>query len=453
MAFQGIIERFAKEAPVATMVRGLLANILASKELDAIFRGSAIRQYEDELLFSSLVELLHMVVTKSHKSIHAAYQAHCDQFEVSVTAVYDKLNGVEMQVSRAVVQQTADRMRKVIEALGGPQQSSLGHYRRRILDGSHLAATEHRLAELRALRGGPLPGQAIVVLDSDVGLVTDIIPCEDGHAQERSLFVDLLDLVQPDDLWIADRNFCTVMMLHEIATCKAFFVVRQHASLPWEPRGERRQVGRTKTGSVYEQIVAVPDAFGNELLVRRVTLELDELTAEGERTIYILTNLPPQVKGPDVADEYHGRWGIESVFGELTLSLRGEINTLGYPGAALLGYALALVTYNVLSVVKAALRVVHGPEVINREVSTYYLADEVAGVWRGMEVAVPAQQWDRTFAHIEPNDLAQKLISIAGHANLRHYQKHTRKPKKPPPKRHGRKPHISTARILAKRRR
>jgi hypothetical protein len=88
------MERFAKQAPVATMVRGLLANILAAKELDAIFRGSAIRQYEDELLFSSLVELLHLVVTKSHKSIHAAYQAHCDQFEVSVTAVYDKLNGV-----------------------------------------------------------------------------------------------------------------------------------------------------------------------------------------------------------------------------------------------------------------------------------------------------------------------------------------------------------------------
>ena len=37
----------------------------------------------------------------------------------------------------------------------------------RILDGNHLAGTEHRIKELRALRAGALPGQALVVLDPD----------------------------------------------------------------------------------------------------------------------------------------------------------------------------------------------------------------------------------------------------------------------------------------------
>jgi hypothetical protein len=446
---QGMIARFAEQAPVAVMVRGLLANILSPSEIDTIFRETAVRQHEDELLFSSVVELLQLVVTKSHKSLRAAYQAHHEQFEVSLTSVYNKLNGVETQVSRALVQRTAQRMGQVMEAFRGPPTKFLGRYRRRILDGSHLAATEHRLKELRTLHGGPLPGQALVVLDPEWGLATDMIPCEDGHAQERSLLVDLLDMVEPDDLWIADRNFCTVLMLHQIAASKAYFLVRQHAGLPWEPRGERRRVGRSQTGWVYEQQGVVPDGMGNDLPVRRLTLELDEATTEGERTIHMLTNLPSSVKGTDAADEYHGRWDIERLFGELTLSLRGEINTLAYPGAALLGYAVALLTYNVLSVVKAALRVTHGPELIDKDLSIYYLADEVAGVWRGMEVAVPNAIWKRTFSRLETVDLAEELISIAGHANVKRYPKSPRGPKRPAPKRHGKKPHISTARVLA----
>lgn len=446
---QGMIARFAEQAPVAVMVRGLLANILSPHEIDTIFRETAVRQHEDELLFSSVVELLQLVVTKSHKSLRAAYQAHHEQFEVSLTSVYNKLKGTETQVSRALVQRTAQRMGQVMDALRGPPTKFLGRYRRRIVDGSHLAATEHRLKGLRTLHGGPLPGQSLVVLDPEWGLATDMIPCEDGHAQERSLLVDLLDLVELDDLWIADRNFCTVLMLHQIAASKAYFLVRQHAGLPWEPRGERRRIGRSQTGWVYEQQGVVPDGMGNDLPVRRLTLELDEATTEGERTIHILTNLPSSVKGTDAVDEYHGRWGIERVFGELTLSLRGEIDTLAYPRAALLGYALALLTYNVLSVAKAALRVAHGPELIGKDLSTYYLADEVAGVWRGMEVAVPNAIWKRTFGRLETVDLAQQLISIAGHANVKRYAKHPRGPKRPAPKRHGKKPHISTARVLA----
>ena len=181
MMLQGMIGRFAEQAPVATMVRGLLANILSPQELDAIFRETAVRQYEDELLFSSVVELLQLVVTKSHKSMRAAYRAHHEQLEVSLTAVYDKLNGVETQVTRALVRQTAERMRQVIEALRGPQPKHLGKYRLRILDGSHLASTQHRLKELRTIRGGPLPGQALVVLEPELSLVTDIIPCSTCH--------------------------------------------------------------------------------------------------------------------------------------------------------------------------------------------------------------------------------------------------------------------------------
>ena len=66
-----------------------------------------------------------------------------------------------------------------------------------------------------------------------------------------------------------------------------------------------------------------------------------------------------------------GRW--RAAFGELATCLNGEVNTLGYPKAALFAFCVALVSYNVLSVVKAALRSVHGDEAV----------EEVVGVLPG----------------------------------------------------------------------
>ena len=151
VTLKGMIARFAEQAPVAILVRGLLANILSRDELDAVFPGPAVRQYEDELLFSSVVELLQLVVTKSHKSMRAACWANQDQPGVSSAAVYDKLNGVETHVSRALVRQTARRMRQLIGALRGPTREYPGWYRLHIFDGSHFAATRHRLTSAVAI--------------------------------------------------------------------------------------------------------------------------------------------------------------------------------------------------------------------------------------------------------------------------------------------------------------
>ena len=42
-----------------------------------------------------------------------------------------------------------------------------------------------------------LPGHTLVVLDPQLMLVIDAFPCEDGHAQERSLLGQVEATVQP----------------------------------------------------------------------------------------------------------------------------------------------------------------------------------------------------------------------------------------------------------------
>jgi len=130
-------------------------------------------------------------------------------------------------------------------------------YRVKIIDGNCIEASERRLKVLREVQGGALPGKSLVVYEPAQGLVTDVFPCEDGHAQERSLFGAVLETVQADDLWIQDRNFCTCAFLCEIDHRGAAFITRQHAGLPFAIVNALRSVGRIETGRVAEQRVQV----------------------------------------------------------------------------------------------------------------------------------------------------------------------------------------------------
>lgn len=115
---------------------------------------------------------------------------------VSTTALYKKLSGIELGVSQALVRETSNDLVSLIQAMGGEQPSVLPGYQLKIVDGTCLAATDHRLDAIRAFAAKALPGKAIVILDPRAKLVTDIILCADGHAQERSLFEQLLSQVK-----------------------------------------------------------------------------------------------------------------------------------------------------------------------------------------------------------------------------------------------------------------
>jgi hypothetical protein len=63
-----LFERFVENAPVAVMVRGVLERVLNPGELDALYERVAVRQYTRELLFSSVVGLMNLVVCWIHTS-------------------------------------------------------------------------------------------------------------------------------------------------------------------------------------------------------------------------------------------------------------------------------------------------------------------------------------------------------------------------------------------------
>jgi hypothetical protein len=445
-----VFDRFIARSPLTVMARATLERVLGTADLDALFQRRAGKQYTRELLFSTTVDLLAQVVCGIRKSVHAAYQA-ADDIAVSVTSVYNKLAGVEPQTSAEVVRFCAGRLRPVLVHLG-PLPPWLPGYRARLLDGNHLAATQHRLRETRAVSAGPLPGFCLVTLDAATGLADDVFPCEDGHAQERALLKDVLAGVAARDLWLGDRNFCVARFLLGIARRAACFIIREHRQVRCAAAGKLRYWGRVETGQVWEQPVALTDDQGNTLALRRVTLVLDEPTREGETEIVLLTNLPARAAdGPAVARLYRKRWTIEGMFGEMASALHAEIDTLCYPRAALLAFCLGLLAMNVFAALRAALRAAHGAEAAE-EVSGYYVADELAGTYRGMMIALPPEEW-AVVGGLTARAFAGLLRDLAARVRLEAFRRHPRGPKKPPAKRRHHKghPHVSTAKLLGQR--
>ena len=454
MLLDRAFDSFLEQRPICVMARAVLENMLNPKRLDELFARTAQRQYQRDLLFSTLVELMSEVTLKIQPSVHAAYQSRGEEIETSAAAVYKKLGGVETCVSAELVRDSARQATAVIDALDARLEPWLKGYRCRLLDGNHLAATEHRLAELRTTWSGALPGRALVVLDPERMLATNVVLTEHGHASERSLLDEVIGMVAPCDLWIADRNFCTLKLLFEIPRRLGFFVIRHHGSLQGELIGKRRCLGKSTTGSVYEQELRIidPDS-GATSSVRRITVELNEPTRDKEWELHLLSNLPAQdADALQVAELYRKRWTIETAFQEITLNLGCEISTLGYPPAALFAFSLALLAYNAVSVLKASLRAVHGENKVQEEVSGYYLALEIRQASDGMAVAIADELWE-PLRGLAPKPMAYWLRHVAKNIDLSRYRKHPRGPKKPPPKRKFTNGgHVSTAKLIGYRR-
>ncbi len=446
--FSDIFQRFIQKRPVATMVLIVLENFLNADKLDRWFNTVRQSQYTKEILFSSIVGLMINVVCKVRPSVHSAYRD--SQIRASVVALYAKLQNMELTTSQALVRYIAGEAEGLLEQVGGTLPALLPGYRVNFLDGNCIEATEHRLEELRKTNAGALPGKTLVIFDPQSGLAVDVFPCEDGHAQERSLLTAVAATIQDRDVFVMDRNFCVLEFLFHFPKKSAFFVARQHGNTPYNLLTKLEFVGNSETGNVFEQAVEITASTGETLQIRRGVVTLNKPTRNGDKNLVLLTNLPKEeVDALKVAELYRARWGIETAFQKLESHLNSEINTLGYPKAALFSFCLALVAFNIYAVVMAVLQAAHPKKVIKDEVSEYYIAQEIDVATDGILIAIPEDEWG-VFSHARPSELAVILLDVASYVDLKKYKKNPRGPKKPPIKRTQFKghPHVSTAKLL-----
>jgi hypothetical protein len=447
MKVDDLLGRFTTRCPFAVLTQ-VCIHALAGDELDKVFHEERSRQYEREVAFSAVAMAVADVTLGFAENFNQAYKAHKKNLGVSLNSFYEKIKATELAVSEGLVARSARRSADMQDALGFVPWELLAGYRVFSIDGNHLQESDKRLGPLRDAFDAPLPGTIVARFDHQRQLFDRSYLLEDAHAQESSVSDRIAADLQPKDLLIADRHYCVLAFLQRIDQSRAAFAIRQHGRFKGVLVGTRRKVGRTNTGTVYEQKILTShhrDAFS----MRRITLELDQPTRDGDTEIHILTNLPAEVSALQIADIYALRWEEETGFFYLTTTLTCEVPSVGHPRAALLLFCMALLAFNLRQVIFAALYAEHAEEDV-QEVSHHQVSVEVWRYTDGMLAAIDASLWDQWIPS-HPQGVAQLLRRIVGSIPLREYRKSKRGPKKKKTTQKPNRPktHMSTAKALA----
>lgn len=443
---KSVFQKFCSSAPFATMTQLVMRACIRDTFGDVFeeFRG---RQYEDKLTFEDVSIAVADVALGVVANPNQAYREHKEDLAVARGRFYDKLNGVSLTLSEQVVRATAEKLVSLQDALGFKKWEGIEGYRLLAVDGNHLQKSEKRLAALRDLENAPLPGTAVARLDLDRQILDHVYLLGDAHQQEADTSDALVEDLEPNDVLVADRHYCIVKFLEQMAAKSVCFIIRQHGRLPGVLLGRRRKLGRTETGTVYEQQMRLTKSE-DSLVVRRITIELDKPTQDGDTVIHTLTNLSDEVDGRKVARLYHRRWEEEYAFYYLRMCFYGELPSLGHPRAALFLFSLSVLAYNILQVILAAFFAVHDDDEV-LQLSNLYISKEIASKTPGMLIVFEDADWDALLPD-SVMEQAKLLTTIARQTKIDDYRKSVRTKKKKPKKkkRNVAHKHVSTAKII-----
>ncbi len=442
------LDRFSLQAPAATVFVGLASKVLSDEALDNIFREHREHQVESTVLFSYLVKMLTPVVLGKERSVNLS---HKDLgLTVSRQAIYDKLKGVEIPVSNALVQTTKGQFKQLYDLAGLKHKDIIPSYHTYILDGKTFNATEHRLVETRADARCPMPGRCVSLFDTRYQLFTDIEGDQNAFRCERKILEKMIPRLEERAIYVADRNFCDGILLEGFIDVRAYFIVRLHGACP-----ARREIPSIKKKSVRSQPISeryievqLPNRGWTK--VRLITVRLEKKTRNGDRVIEIVTNLPKTVSCEVIANAYRNRWTIENAYGYISKCFNAEIQSLCYPAAALLCFSISLLLFNVVNTIMR-LMTKFGKQPKSKpkiELSHYYIAAEITNCYEGLRIAVDKDEWQPILS-LPLNGFTKWLKQVAKNARLEKYEKNPRGPKKPPSKRKfsGAR-HVATQKLL-----
>ena len=441
-----VFDRFVNRAPFAVMTRVLTQNFIGN-DMNHIFDDNREMQYDYIASFQAVAATVADVALNFSDNFNQAYREHKAELGVSRQAFFAKTRGVEPAVSESIVSHSSERAIQMQDALGLIPRELLPGYRCFSIDGNVLAKSDKRLKVLQEIKGAPMPGKNVARFDLQRQLFDRSYVLLDGHAQESTHCDRIVEDLQPQDVVIADRHYCIVAFLTNIAEAGGFFVIRQHGRLKGVLPGKRRRIGRISTGMVYEQQFRL-SAADDAKTVRRITVELDEPTRDGDKVIHVLTNLPSDVSATEVAELYRHRWEEETAFNILQMTLTCEITGIGHPRAAAFLFCMSMLAFNLRQTIFAALFATHDEEEVE-EVSHYHVSKNVSDKTEGMLIAITPDEWD----HLIPTTtkgVAALLTKIARRIDLDDYRKSKRGPKKNTPhrSRNVRSKHVSTAKLL-----
>ena len=353
-----------EKLPLADSVWRLLHFTMTDDWLEDLWSRKRGRCYEQDLKFSTLAHLIADALLEHGGSGHQAFERAQDAaiLPVSITSAYEKLGNLPLAVSEALLAEGTRRMSAVLPEIPAvdPLPKCWADSEVFGADGKAIKHVKRLLKPLRGLQAGILGARASVGLDLRTGLAVAMVGHLDGEAGEAALTdVLLLTLARTAGQrpWVVvlDRLYCNLSFPQQVLKAGGHFLIRYCSNTTFVPDATRpAQESRDAQGCRIVQewgwLGKVESA--DRQYVRRITKHWPDGKGLG-----VVTDLLDEAKYPAEAmlSTYQSRWGIETVFHQVTdvFSLRHLIGTM--PKAVLFQLSFCLLLYNALQVVRAHL--------------------------------------------------------------------------------------------------
>lgn len=354
-----------EKLPLADSVWRLLHFTLEDSWLEDLWGRHRGRCYQKDLKFSTLAHLITDALLEHQGSGHQAFERaqERDTLPVAISSTYDKLGHLPLALSEALLQEGTRRLQAVLPEIPAvdPLAGCWADHEVFGADGKAIKHVKRLLKPLRGLQAGILGARAAVGLNLRTGLAVALVGHLDGEAGEAALTQDLLSQLAaaagPEKPWVVvlDRLYCNLSFPQEVVKAGGHFLIRFCSNTTFVPDAARpTQQSHDAQG---QRIVQEWGWLGkvekeDRQYVRRITKDLPS-----GPEISVVTDLLDEATYPaeDLLATYHQRWGLETVFHQITdvFSLRHLIGTR--PQAVLFQLSICLLLYNALQVVRAHL--------------------------------------------------------------------------------------------------
>src|SRR3954467_5415022 len=353
-----------EKLPLADSVWRLLQFTMDDPWLEALWARNRGRCYERDLKFSTLARLIADALLEHGGSGNQAFERAQEKeaLPVSITSAYEKLGNLPVAVSETLLEEGTRRMNAVLPEIPAvdPLPDCWADFEVFGADGKAIKHVKRLLKPLRGLQAGILGARASVGLNLRTSLAVAMVGHLDGEAGEAALTEALLPKLTATAgerpwLVVLDRLYCNLSFPQQVLKARGHFLIRYCSNTTFVPDPARpAQEGRDAQG---HRIVQEWGWLGkveksDRQYVRRITKHWSD-----GKELGVVTDLLDEVKYPAEAmlRTYESRWGIETVFHQITdvFALRHLIGTM--PKAVLFQLSFCLLLYNALQVVRAHL--------------------------------------------------------------------------------------------------
>lgn len=354
--------------PLADGVWRVLHYVMDDSWLDHVWKHNRGRCYERDLKFCTLARLITDALLEHDGSGRQSFERaqEAGTLEVSIGSTYEKLGNLPVPLSEAMLGQGTARLHTLLPVDPTidphPLPSCWDGFEVFSADGKAIKHVQRLLKPLRGLQAGILGARASVALNLRTDTAFDMVGHLDGEAGEAALTVELLPKMAAAAAgkpWLAvlDRLYCNLRFPRRVLLAGGHFLIRYCSNTafvadPARPAQESRDARGRRIVQEWGRLGKT--AGDRALSVRRITVHL----ANGKE-LGVITDLLDEVAFPaeDMLATYHKRWGIETVFHQITevFSLKHLISSS--PQATLFQLSLCLLMYNTLQVVRAHLAV------------------------------------------------------------------------------------------------